>query len=689
MPSTKRRWLKEFGQIAAGALVLMLVVGLLAVLFQDRHDQPGTTGSQAGKQQLPMTITANGIAITLETVEVSNTAMRFTFRVQLPPDAVNSTEPFILGPLQLGNLQVEGLTDGPITTVSGGGEHHVGERSTTLTVMLNPFAQPREAVSITIRQLYVNLTPNATHVINGPWRFELPRTFQSSVPYPAPDSSGIYTNLSVAQAQQLVGFPIIEPTPLPGFLYPQLFNAKAAAHGSTNPNWLQLTYTVKNEAANAIIVEESTEPPDDISNASSETTIEIDGVTVTKRELTQVTGRSVFYTWQLAGTSFKLTADLSWQVTEPVLEQMVSSMIDQPANALSPATGSKSLRGTIIFTSSRSGNDEIYAINPDGTGLRQLTNDPKMDFAPIWSPDGSKIAFMRMQAIPNEAIPPDARPPISIYVMNADGSEQRNLTPEGSRSFRNLVWSPDSKQLAVECTEKSTDRSGDGQICVLNIDGTGMRRVVPAELTGQAPVWSPDGRWIAFRGQAQGEGLHVGLYLVSPDGSQQRTVRSDIAVSGTFAWSPDSRELVYVSEPHVLTMIDIDGSNTRNLDTGDRIPSNPTWSPDGSRLIFEWQAPGHSFSGLAVINADGSGLRDLAPVSDDVSSATWSPDGQAIAVVRGFPNHSMATPGVEELQSALELRVLDGSPPRTLVEENTATDGSGLLDSLPSWQPVH
>lgn len=331
--------------------------------------------------------------------------------------------------------------------------------------------------------------------------------------------------------------------------------------------------------------------------------------------------------------------------------------------------------GAIIFTSSRTGNDEIYAVEPDGIGLRQLTHDPEMDFGAIWSPDGTKIAFMRGKPVSDGPIPPAARPPISIYVMNADGSDQRNLTPGGNRSFRNLVWSPDGKQLAVECTEKPTDRDGNGQICVLNVDGSGMQRVVPPQLYGQTPVWSPDGRWIAFRGQASSmDQPIVGLYLVSPDGSQQRTVLSDFDVSGSFAWSPDSRQIAYVhgQQSPTLTVVDIADSNTRDLTTDYIGPSTPIWSPDGRQLLLV-------SSRIDVVNADGSGMRTVVSPEYNVFSAIWSPDGQAIAY----------TYGVSADRARLDVVGIDGSTPRMLVEEAIEPASSGILDWPPSWQPVH
>lgn len=166
----------------------------------------------------------------------------------------------------------------------------------------------------------------------------------------------------------------------------------------------------------------------------------------------------------------------------------------------------------------------------------------------------------------------------------------------------------------------------------------------------------------------------VGLYLVSPDGSQQRTVLSDFDVSGSFAWSPDSRQIAYVhgQQSPTLTVVDIADSNTRDLTTDYIGPSTPIWSPDGRQLLLV-------SSRIDVVNADGSGMRTVVSPEYNVFSAIWAPDGQAIAFISG----------VSADRARLDVVGIDGSTPRMLVEEAIEPASSGILDWPPSWQPVH
>ena len=156
--------------------------------------------------------------------------------------------------------------------------------------------------------------------------------------------------------------------------------------------------------------------------------------------------------------------------------------------------------GKIAFVSE---NHSIFFMNPDGSGRAQLTftkitcpppNRPpgwgcdpdQLDFSPAWSPNGEQIAFIRSVPVPHFSS--DAE----IFVMNADGSNQRRLT-----QLRNVhilsrpAWSPDGTKLAFV-----GPHIGDyfAQVYVVNADGSSPRPVG----RGVDPAWSPDGSKLAF-----------------------------------------------------------------------------------------------------------------------------------------------------------------------------------------------
>ena len=354
----------------------------------------------------------------------------------------------------------------------------------------------------------------------------------------------------------------------------------------------------------------------------------------------------------------------------------------------SNAVRSPAANGLIAFADDRDGTNQIYTVEPDGAGLHKLTNDTKNDFAPVWSPDGRKIAFFQSNSEPHHdgmySHPPEAEPPISIIVMNADGSGQHIVAPKASHSFRNLSWSPDSTELAVECSQNGSSE-GNGQICVINIDGSVMRRVAPADVLATWPDWSPDGRWIAFVGEPDSD-QDVGIYVVSPDSGTWHRVLKNAHDPAPISWSADGQMLAFIqggsargASPAMVSVIDVNGSRLHNLDMGGLITDRVAWSPDGNQLLVV-------SGGITVVNADGSDRRTLVS-NDHISWAAWSPDSQAVMFVHGISSDPYSEhPG---LFSRIQLDVigLDGSSPQTLVDEPTP-EPSGLLQWPPSWQPV-
>lgn len=174
-------------------------------------------------------------------------------------------------------------------------------------------------------------------------------------------------------------------------------------------------------------------------------------------------------------------------------------------------------RSKIAFARSGGGlNSNIFGMNADGSGATNLTNSAFNGIQPVWSPDGTRIAFSGIRLSGGVV---SQIPSFSIYVMNADGSNVRRLTTLAAIAS-NPVWSPDGTKIAFT----GILLQGTAEIFVINADGSG----VPTRLTNHPafdsnPTWSPDGSRIAFQTNRNGNFEIYSMNAVNGSGLQRLT----------------------------------------------------------------------------------------------------------------------------------------------------------------------
>jgi len=160
----------------------------------------------------------------------------------------------------------------------------------------------------------------------------------------------------------------------------------------------------------------------------------------------------------------------------------------------------------IVFTSTRNGDLDLYSMNPDGSDVVQLTDRLGYDGGAFYSPDGSQIVWRAHYPEPGSEEAEDyvrllneglLRPgELEVYVMDADGSNVRQLTDVGGANFA-PYWHPDGDKILWSSNHE--DPSGrDFEIYMINLDGTGVERVTYSEGFDGFPVFSPDGRYLVF-----------------------------------------------------------------------------------------------------------------------------------------------------------------------------------------------
>jgi len=235
----------------------------------------------------------------------------------------------------------------------------------------------------------------------------------------------------------------------------------------------------------------------------------------------------------------------------------------------------------IAFVTRKDGNYEIYIMNSDGTDQQNLTNHPARDDTPVFSPDGSYLIFNSNRSGNWE-----------IHSMNLDGSNLMNLT-KCDFIDSDPTFSPDGSKIAF--TSKRDDNL---EVYIMDADGQNQQNLTncPYPTLDYSPIFSPDGSKILFVSIRNYS--NANLYIMNSDGTDQkylaRLVNSGASYGGGIPkiFTNDGNNVIYEQRgvagaysPEGIYIIDIEGINPRLLSTRAELPN---LSPDGSKIAFSW-----------------------------------------------------------------------------------------------------
>ena len=313
-----------------------------------------------------------------------------------------------------------------------------------------------------------------------------------------------------------------------------------------------------------------------------------------------------------------------------------SAIDDVPATSLAPPQGSgvvsavvppaadapaAQMVGEIAFSTF----DAIYIVNPDGSGLRPVTEATSTTVEPpSWSPDGQQIAFV-FGTIPQ------------VWVVNRDGTGRRQVsTLDGAAS--DPRWSPDGASIAFVTTRPDPTSvyvtywipgfHSDSDVNVIASNGSSQRAVTSGANNDRSPIWSPDGSRLAYfslRGESDG------AYTVGVDGTDERILwpHGDNFVP-SIDWSSDGTIAIASSHGDPsdgVWLLDPDGSNRRKVSSV-RGAYAPAFSPDGSFLAYG-EIPDDYQDGLIihVLELSSGSERTLRARA---AMTSWSPDSRSL-----------------------------------------------------------
>jgi Tol biopolymer transport system component len=297
--------------------------------------------------------------------------------------------------------------------------------------------------------------------------------------------------------------------------------------------------------------------------------------------------------------------------------------------------------GKIAFASDRAGNFDIYVMNPDGSGLVRVTDDPAEDTHPTWSPDGRSIAFVSTRDGNKE-----------IYVVGAEGGPATRLTNNAAEDF-SPAWSTNVANPRILFVSR---RTGNDEVFVMNADGTGQTNVTNNPADDNDPQWLLTSNTTLITYASNRDGDKFEIYRANADGTGPVRLTANSFNDVHPAW-PAGR-IVFQSDrdgnDELYVMNAANGTGQINITNNPAFDLDPTTTSDGSRVV--WVSNRGPFNGTTN--------------TDNLDIYAANTNGSLVIRLTDSPASDI-DPAVQPLPSAATLGTFQLTQPAITVSEGT------------------
>ncbi len=333
----------------------------------------------------------------------------------------------------------------------------------------------------------------------------------------------------------------------------------------------------------------------------------------------------------------------------------------------------------IAFISDRNDKQrDVYVMDIDGSNVERLTTTSEPEWRCSWSPDGRRVVYDSYHV--NHG----------ILVVNDDGSHRLHLIANSQEvAHIQPAWSPDGSKIAFIKGTVVKERIVNTDLYVMDVDGGNVMQLTNTYGNEWLPAWSPDGTRIvyAFRPGLQ---IRGDIYVINADGrSDPKPLATfDLADETCPVWSHDGTQIAFVfgRSPHIadgrynIWVMNADGSNMRQLTrTLRKDYTEPSWSHDGSKIVFVSADPATedypTRGEIYIMDADGSNITRLTKTRANDRCPSWAPRKSGVQVTEA----SVIIPNVSTFKARTTREVTAAARKAVVRIKTDLTSGSGFI----------